>query len=116
MIVIKFLGLMALGMFLVFLILVIKNAIDAEMNRHFIIKNVKRHITESLYMVIKANEQMKKDLIALGFDPEDYEDMVKYLRDTPRSELEQGWEEIAGEKFPLDLSDILGDEDGRDGR
>ena len=111
MIVIKFLGLLALGMFLVFITLVIKNAIDTEINRHFIIKNVRKNITESLYLVIRANEEMKRDFLALGGDIDDYEDMLTYLRYTPRREREESSEEIAGDRFPLDLDDVLGKED-----
>lgn len=120
MIIIKFLGLLALGMFLVCLVIAIKNAIDVEINKHFVIKNIKNELTKSLYLLTKANQEIKNNLKEIGIATndldKDIDEMLSYLDTIPRDEIEKEWNYISGGSYPIDLDEILDNKDDKNER
>ena len=111
MIIIEFLGLLALGMFLVCVVIAIKNAIDTLITQHFVQTKVRKALVENLYIIMKTNEQMKKDLMVAGLEEEDAEEYLAYLRDMPRHKIEEEFHGLYGDEVPLDLDMILGEDD-----
>lgn len=118
--IIEFLGLLALGMFLVSLVIAIKNAIDVEINKHFIVKNVRRELTRSLFLLTKANEEVTKSLKDMNIETKDIDkdidEMVEYLRDVPQDDLEKQWDTISGGSYPISLDEILDNKDDKNER
>ena len=111
MIIIKFLGLLALGMFLVCIVIATKNAMDTLITQHFVQTKVRKALVENLYIIMKTNEQMKKDLMVAGLKEEDAEEYLAYLRDIPRHKIEEEFHGLYGNEVPLDLDMILGKDD-----
>ena len=112
--IIKFLGLLALGMFLILVIISIKNVMDAEITKMIIQTKVRKAITKSVYLVMKSNEELKKTLHDAGADDEEVEDMLEYLRGLSRDEIKKECEFVYGESFDCDLDALIDDEEYRE--
>lgn len=113
MIIIEFLGYLAALTILTLIIVVTKNAVDAELVKMTIQKKVKKALIQSLYYLERANEEIRKDINEMCelLDSEDIDGMKEYLSSVPPEELEREWNNVTQGKMPFELKDILGDKD-----
>ncbi len=113
MVVIEFLGYLAALTILTLIIVVTKNAVDAELVKMTIQKKVKKALIQSLYYVEKVNEEVRKSAEELCeiLGSDDIDGMIEYLSNMPNDELEKQWDTITQGKMPFELKDILGDKD-----